>query len=708
MNRSIFYAPTLWHKHGKNMRNILIGLIITGCSAPKIAELEQDDVNIITDEDGDGYLSDEDCNDNDASVNLGAAEICDGVDNNCDGDVDEGVMDTFYADTDADGFGDPNNNIEACSAPENYVDTPSDCDDRSAEVFPGNTELCDDIDNNCDGTIDEGVGDTFYLDQDRDGYGVEEQEILACSLPVGYSTQIGDCDDTNALAYPDALEICDGIDNNCNGEIDTNAINSSLFFADFDEDDFGDPNTPIFACVLPQGAVENDEDCNDVDTAINPSADEICDTQDNNCNGLVDESTAIDASTWYADADGDGFGTTSTVQACTQPTGFASVSGDCNDSSAENYPQNTETCDNIDNNCDGNIDEGLLETWYLDYDGDGFGNASFFTQSCTQPNNYVLDNSDCNDLSAVSYEGATELCDGIDNDCDGSIDNNAPDILTLFEDTDGDGYGSNTSIESCTLQSGYSLDDGDCDDDDPNTSPTSVEICDGVDNNCNGVTDDELLGSGPLCPAESCLDILESDSSNGSASYWLDWDGSLEQKICDMNTDGGGWTAVVHWNREDDGDGWPELRSEMTETYNNMTEQDTGSNYIRWSDSNTTGDVMAFERDVPFTNQGEVLLDIYYYGYSLENSGMYFFGETSNGFENILCKDDTYTGLYTSLELGYAPYNCATSSATSWTWDDAYLSTLNDSISTLHFRSMHYDGGGGDRSYLYRLIMWVR
>ena len=116
-----------------------------------------------------------------------------------------------------------------------------------------------------------------------------------------------------------------------------------------------------------------------------------------------------------------------------------------------------------------------------------------------------------------------------------------------------------------------------------------------------------------------------------------------------MNTDGGGWTEVVYWNREDDGDDWSQLRTEMTETFNNMTEQDTGNNYIRWSDSNVTGDVMAFEREVPFANQGEAFLDIHYYGYSLENSGMYFFGETSSGFENILCKDDTYTNYYSGL-----------------------------------------------------------
>ena len=694
--------------------SFLVGTALFGCSSPsKISTEEADtDINVLVDADGDGYLADEDCNDNDASVYTGASEICDGVDNNCDGEIDEGVMDTFFADNDEDGFGDPNNTIDSCSSPTGYVDTPNDCNDLSAEAFPGNNEICDDLDNNCDGDIDEGIGEEYYLDADGDGYGLLDSPFFACEFPVGYATEVGDCDDSNKLVYPNAYEICDGLDNDCDGDIDNDALDADLFYLDFDEDGFGDPDTPVYACAQPSGAVTNQNDCNDVDTAIHPNATEICDTQDNNCNGLTDEEGAIDALSWYADADGDGYGTTSSVLSCTQPIGFSAVSGDCNDANSAAHPARTEACDDIDNNCDGIIDEGVRDTWFLDYDGDGYGNASFSLEACVQPNNYVSDSSDCNDLSAQSYLGASEICDGIDNDCDGNIDNDAPGLMTLFEDNDLDGYGSTTSIQSCTLLLGYSDESGDCDDDDEETSPEGLEICDGQDNDCDGVTDNEVLGSGALCAAETCLEILDYDANQGSGMYWLNWNGAVAQHSCDMVTDGGGWTALIEWDRENNGDSWSDLYDntvgQMKSVYNNMTEQNTNGNALIWSDWDGTGDVMILEKDVPFTNQGQVLLDINYYGYSLENSALYFFGETATGFENMLCRDDNFGSGYNTIEMSYVPYDCADSSNASWTWNDIYLNSLSDSISTLHFRSLHYDGGGGDRSYLYHLNMWVR
>jgi hypothetical protein len=131
----------------------------------------------------------------------GTPEICDGKDNNCDGQVDEGF------DTDGDG----------------YTICEGDCNDNDPGIYPGAPEVCDGKDNNCNGQIDEGVKLTFYRDTDRDGYGDPVITTLACLQPAGYISNNLDCNDANATIYPGAPELCDGLDNNCNGQIDENA-----------------------------------------------------------------------------------------------------------------------------------------------------------------------------------------------------------------------------------------------------------------------------------------------------------------------------------------------------------------------------------------------------------------------------------------------------------------------------------------------------
>ncbi|MEC8423426.1 MAG: putative metal-binding motif-containing protein, partial [Myxococcota bacterium] len=105
------------------------------------------------DEDGDGFLSVEDCDDADASTYPGAPESCDGIDNDCDGEVDENPADapTFHADRDGDGFGDDATTEAACEAPDGFVEVGGDCDDEDPSAFPGNDESCDGLDNDCDG-----------------------------------------------------------------------------------------------------------------------------------------------------------------------------------------------------------------------------------------------------------------------------------------------------------------------------------------------------------------------------------------------------------------------------------------------------------------------------------------------------------------------------------------------------------------------------
>ncbi len=172
------------------------------------------------DGDGDGYASDVDCNDADATINPGATEVCNGIDENCDGNVDEGVLTTFYADADGDGYGDAGATTLACDVPEGYVTDATDCNDADASVNPAATEVCNGVDDNCDGNIDEGVLNTFYADADGDGYGDAASTTLACEAPVGYVTDATDCNDANAGVNPGATEICNLIDDNCDGNID--------------------------------------------------------------------------------------------------------------------------------------------------------------------------------------------------------------------------------------------------------------------------------------------------------------------------------------------------------------------------------------------------------------------------------------------------------------------------------------------------------
>ena len=131
-----------------------------------------DDSVTAADEDGDGYLtSDGDCDDSNPDVNPDASETCDGNDNDCDGEIDEEGSTEYYLDSDGDGFGDDNSTAMACEPDPGYVAVGGDCDDAEPTVYPDATELCDGLDNDCDGDVDEDLSTTYYADVDGDGYG---------------------------------------------------------------------------------------------------------------------------------------------------------------------------------------------------------------------------------------------------------------------------------------------------------------------------------------------------------------------------------------------------------------------------------------------------------------------------------------------------------------------------------------------------------
>ena len=283
-----------------------------------------------TDADKDGFEAENDCDDDDANVNKDAIEICDGVDNDCDGEIDEGVKDTYFRDLDGDGYGDDASVGEYCGQPADHVALGGDCNDTDDAFHPGasETDCGDPNDYNCDGSVG-------YADVDGDG-------IAACA----------DCNDGDAEIYAGANEVCDGKDNDCDGDVDDNPIDGTTFYIDHDADGYGDP-AELYAVVAcgdaPSGYVADNTDCNDLAATAYPGADEVCDGLDNDCNDLVDvaDDGVLDAGFYYPDFDGDGFGEEDALtRACVNLDGYIEVGGDCDDTRAEVNPDQPEVCNN--------------------------------------------------------------------------------------------------------------------------------------------------------------------------------------------------------------------------------------------------------------------------------------------------------------------------------------------------------------------------
>ncbi|MES2645222.1 MAG: MopE-related protein [Myxococcota bacterium] len=172
------------------------------------------------DADRDGWDDWDDCDDYDSSVNPGANEHCDGVDEDCDGSIDEDAVDAAesHVDADGDGYGDPDGTTVECDPPRSYVMNGRDCDDRDASSHPGATERCDGADNDCDGRVDADAADPpiWYADADGDGYGDSAVSYGACEEADGYVANDDDCDDTSALMHPGYSEVCgNGLDDDC-------------------------------------------------------------------------------------------------------------------------------------------------------------------------------------------------------------------------------------------------------------------------------------------------------------------------------------------------------------------------------------------------------------------------------------------------------------------------------------------------------------
>ena len=246
-------------------------------------------------------------------------------------------------------------------------------------------------------------GTKYYPDYDGDGVGaVANGYTIACSVPLYYSARGDDCNDAQKANFPGNPEICDGVDNNCNGQVDE-ALTFSTYCIDTDGDGHGAAGqATMTGCAPKKGYGVCDSDCNDADDAVYPGHAEVCDGKDNNCDGKIDE--LLPVATYCPDADGDKHGVTggTTVMACAKPAGYGACDDDCNDNAATVYPGATEICDGKDNNCNNQVDENALLLC-------GVGWCAQAATGC---------NSTC-----TPGEPRVEVCNDFDDDCDGVSDN---------------------------------------------------------------------------------------------------------------------------------------------------------------------------------------------------------------------------------------------------------------------------------------------
>ncbi|MBI4599197.1 putative metal-binding motif-containing protein [Candidatus Uhrbacteria bacterium] len=440
----------------------------------------------------DGYVGhNADCDDSRSNVHPGAPEECDGLDNDCDTQFDEGVKTNYFEDVDGDGYGDAGKGIQACTQPDGYVANSLDCDDTRSTVHPGAVEVCNGIDDDCDGVADDGLKVIYHEDLDGDGFGNAAVSTQACAQPSGYVLDNSDCDDSDDQTHPGATEVCDNIDNDCNTQID-DGLARSVWYLDSDSDGYGDSGEATEACAQPSGYVSADDDCDDTDAAVHPNAPEQCNGADDDCDGDIDESVLYQ--TWYEDIDGDGYGNGAVTKAdCVQPFGYVTVSGDCDDGNGAIYPGALEQCNSLDDDCDGVADDGVQIAYYPDDDGDRYGKAgSSPAYACSPPSGYTNNNTDCDDTRSSVYPGATETCNGLDDDCDGQADDGVK--TAYYTDSDGDGYGQmgSSPTYACAPSGAQVTNDRDCDDADAAVYPGAAEACNGIDDDCDGSSDEGL------------------------------------------------------------------------------------------------------------------------------------------------------------------------------------------------------------------------
>jgi predicted outer membrane repeat protein len=467
---------------------------------------------LVQDADGDGRVAALDCDDGDSAV-PGPEQCGDGVDDDCDGLVDGddpsavgGVP--LYADQDGDGLGDPFARRVGCPA-DGWVADASDCDDQDPSIA---------------------AGPIWYPDDDGDGYGDPAAGASACLAPVGSIAVRGNCDDGDEAVRPAAPELCDGLDNDCDQEVDEESVDVD-WYLDADDDGFG-AGPAIPSCEPLVGHALLAGDCNDGSAAENPFAIEVCNGADDDCNGPIDDQPQ-DASLFWPDADGDGFGAGAAEARCAPLPGEVQQAGDCDDLDPARAPDALEVCDGVDQDCDGQPDQGLPPSlWYLDLDGDGHGDPSDSVFDCGLDAARVAIGDDCDDQDPTRHPSAPDRPeDGFDQDCDG-LD------AVVGGDSDGDG-----------VLDGWESWIG--------TDPAKT------DSDSDGLPDGVEVGVDPSSPTDTDADGLPDaldpdDDGDGLPSAdegTVDTDGDGVPDRLDLDSDGDGVADAAEAAGDQDGDG---------------------------------------------------------------------------------------------------------------------------------------------------------